>query len=137
MDKLKFLVFLGSLLWVCLLCGLRSIGSVGCVHRQRTGAGRFFELTGRLITAQKPKIITAVINRNTNPIRSPEEYHLFITFNFLSKYINPDKYQETLLSPCVQLSNILINHQEDISPSRENRLPFQILQIISTSIIRS
>ena len=136
-DTSKHVFFLGSLLLVCLIFPLNSIDSPGYIHCHRTDVLEFFGISRELSETRKPRIIIEVINKRAKRVPPIRELLLFISSHILSKYINPYKHHKMICSPFEKGSKILIDQQENISPSTGNCLSFQALRIITTSIIRS
>lgn len=132
MDRSKFLFLFGSLLLVCLICYLSSIDSTGYIPCHRSDVCEFSKHSKELSQTQ-----IAVINKRANQLPLARECPLFVSLHIFSKYINPYSHQKTICSPPEKGKNILIYHQENIFPSTGNYLPFQALQILNTSIIRS
>ena len=137
MDKSKFLIFFGSIFFVCLICPLGSRDSNGYIHSHHTNVCEFLEISRELTETQKPKSIISVIKEKADQNPYTQEYYLFVFSYILSKYIKPFKNQKVIYSLFEKWSKILIDHQKNISPSIGNYSPCQALQIINTSIIRS
>ena len=137
MNKLKFLVFFGGLLLVWLHCTsgpMPLIGQVFCHYADTCG---FLSLEGKLSGTQKLKIIRSSVYKDINPAPCAKKYELIIYLDILNKYINPYKYQKDVRSSFVTWRNILIDHRKSTLPSMGNCLPFQVLQIVGISIIKS
>jgi len=132
MDRSKFLFLFGNLLLVCLICYLSSIDSTGYISCHRTDVCEFSKHSKELSQTQ-----IAVINKRANQLPLARECPLFVSLHIFSKYINPYNHQKTMCSPSVKHSKILIDHKKNIFPLTGNYLPFQTLQILNTSIIRS
>ena len=132
MDKSKFLFLFGSLLLICLICLLSSIDSTGYIRCHYADAGEFSKYSKNL-----NQIPIAVINKRAKQLPLMRECPLFVSLHIFSKYIKPCKHQKTMCSSPEKKNNILTYRQENIFPTTGNYQPFQTLQILNTSIIRS
>ena len=159
MKKQKFLFIVVSLVLVCLICTLSPIEASEYVHCHHIDVCEFLELSGELSETQKTRIIIELISkiayqfptgRNKSSfcfspwieglftnVASVPKFPLSVSFYIFSKHVksNPIK---TLYSPFDEKgSKILIDNKENISHLAGSCLPFQALQIINISIIRS
>ena len=149
MNKLKFLLFFGGLLLICL--GMLNAMNINDIHGRNIDTRKFLKPSRDFNETQKIKGIIEITNGLTYQIltetnesgllkntASTQKIPLLVSFYIFNKHVKPFTPKKTLHSPFNNGNQILINNnQKHITSLIKNSLPFPTFQLIDASIIKS